>query len=363
MATRIGIDVGGTFTDFILTRDGAPPLLHKVLSTPADPSIAVVEGLVELAAMVDPAQSVEQFAASIDTIVHGTTVTTNATLTGTGAKSALITTEGVRDALEMRRGIREEQYNNAYTNVKPLVPRYLRIGVPGRLDRAGRELTPLSLPDVRRALELFRAGRRAGGVDLLHEFVRESCARAGRRGAGARNDARCLPHRLVRPAAVDPVLRPALDDRAQFVRRPEAQPLSRAARQPVARHRLRRPPADHAEQRRRDGARDRPPQRGAHAAVRARGWTRRGPVLRQGAGFRPRRSPPTWAARASRPRWRWARRSSSTTARSRATGSRCRCSTSTPSAPGAARSAGSTRAGCCAWARRARGPTRARRAT
>ena len=81
MAARIGIDVGGTFTDFILTRDDAPPVLHKVLSTPADPSIAVVTGLTELAAMVAPAGSVEAFAATIDTIVHGTTVATNATLT------------------------------------------------------------------------------------------------------------------------------------------------------------------------------------------------------------------------------------------------------------------------------------------
>ena len=93
MGARIGIDVGGTFTDFILTRDEAPPLLHKVLSTPADPSIAVVTGLAELAAMVDPARGVESFAASIETIVHGTTVATNATLTGTGAKSALLTTK------------------------------------------------------------------------------------------------------------------------------------------------------------------------------------------------------------------------------------------------------------------------------
>jgi len=156
MSTRIGIDVGGTFTDFILTRDDAPPVLHKVLSTPADPSIAVITGLAELAAMADPGGSVEVFAASIDTIVHGTTVATNATLTGTGAKSALLTTEGVRDALEMRRGVREEQYNNAYTNVKPLVPRFLRIGVGGRLDRAGRELAPLALAEVSAAIELFR---------------------------------------------------------------------------------------------------------------------------------------------------------------------------------------------------------------
>ncbi len=172
MAARLGIDVGGTFTDFILTRDDAPPVLHKVLSTPRDPSIAVVEGLAELAAMADPGRSVGEFVAAIDTIVHGTTVATNATLTATGAKSALLTTEGVRDALEMRRGVREEQYNNAYTNVKPLVPRYLRIGVKGRLDRAGRELEPLSLPDVRRALELFRQeGVEAVSICFMNSFA------------------------------------------------------------------------------------------------------------------------------------------------------------------------------------------------
>ena len=104
MAVKIGIDVGGTFTDFILVREGAQPLLHKVLSTPHDPSIAVVDGLAEIAGMMNPPQSPETFVASIDTIVHGTTVTTNATLTGNGARTALLTTEGVRDALETRFG-------------------------------------------------------------------------------------------------------------------------------------------------------------------------------------------------------------------------------------------------------------------
>ena len=65
MGARIGIDVGGTFTDFIMTRDGAPPLLHKVLSTPADPSIAVVDGLRELAAIADPKRSAEAFAEAL----------------------------------------------------------------------------------------------------------------------------------------------------------------------------------------------------------------------------------------------------------------------------------------------------------
>jgi N-methylhydantoinase A len=156
MTLKIGIDVGGTFTDFVVTRDGAEPAIFKSLSTPADPSIAVVNGLTDIAAAQNPPQTLEAFAASIDTIVHGTTVTTNATLTHTGAKCGLLTTEGVRDALEMRRGIREEQYNNRYTNVKPLVPRYLRAGIRGRLDRNGAEVAPLDLAQVREAIALFK---------------------------------------------------------------------------------------------------------------------------------------------------------------------------------------------------------------
>jgi len=172
MSLKIGIDVGGTFTDFVVVRDGAPPAIHKTLSTPADPSIAVVQGLEEIAAAQKPPMTLAAFAASIDTLVHGTTVTTNATLTHTGAKCALLTTEGVRDALEMRRGIREEQYNNRYTNVKPLVPRYLRAGIRGRLDRNGREVTPLDVDGVRRAIEQFkREGVQAVAICFMNSFA------------------------------------------------------------------------------------------------------------------------------------------------------------------------------------------------
>ncbi len=156
MSGRIGIDVGGTFTDFYYVGEDGNPLIHKTLSTPQDPSIAVVEGLRQIATRLEPPMALGEFAASIDKVVHGTTVTTNATLTRNGAKSGLITTKGLRDALEMRRGVREEQYNNHYTNVKPLVSRYLRIGVGGRLDRNGREIEPLSLDDVREAIGHFR---------------------------------------------------------------------------------------------------------------------------------------------------------------------------------------------------------------
>ncbi len=179
MTLKIGIDVGGTFTDFVVTRDGAEPAIFKTLSTPADPSIAVVEGLSDIAASMNPPMTLEAFAPTIDTIVHGTTVTTNATLTHTGAKSALLTTEGVRDALEMRRGIREEQYNNRYTNVKPLVPRYLRAGIPGRLDRNGVETEPLDLDAVRRAIAQFRAeGVQAVSICFMNSFANPEHERA-----------------------------------------------------------------------------------------------------------------------------------------------------------------------------------------
>ncbi len=169
---KVGIDVGGTFTDFFLTVNGGAPQIHKVLSTPGDPSVAVMQGLKDLAAMQQPAMTATEFAGRIETIVHGTTVTTNATLTRQGAKSGLITTAGLRDALEMRRGIREEQYDNRYTNVDPVVPRYLRVGVEGRLDRSGREVVPLNLDQVRAAVELFKAeGVKAIAICFINSFA------------------------------------------------------------------------------------------------------------------------------------------------------------------------------------------------
>ena len=171
-AIKIGIDVGGTFTDFVIARDGETPRIHKTLSTPADPSIAVVQGLSEIAASLDPPLPLAEFVRGIATIVHGTTVTTNATLTGNGARCALLTTEGVRDALEMRRGVREAQYDNRYRNVQPLVPRARRLGIAGRLDRDGREVAPLDADAVRAALASWRAeGVQAVAVCFMNSFA------------------------------------------------------------------------------------------------------------------------------------------------------------------------------------------------
>ena len=170
MTFKIGIDVGGTFTDFLVSPEGEEPRIFKTLSTPDDPAIGLINGLEEIAQAYG--LELDALAGSIDTIVHGTTVTTNATLTLNGAKTGLITTKGLRDALEMRRGIREEQYNNRYTNVPPLVPRYLRVGVAGRLDRNGDEVTPLDLGDVSDAISIFeKEGCEAVAICFMNSFA------------------------------------------------------------------------------------------------------------------------------------------------------------------------------------------------
>ena len=163
MKRKIGVDVGGTFTDLLVTGADGEPRICKVLSTPSDPSIGLINGLKEIADGMGI--SLNGLARSIETIVHGTTVTTNAVLTLTGARTGLVTTDGVRDALEMRRGIREEQYNNRYMNVVPLVPRYLRIPVRGRVNYCGDTLEPLNLDDVRRAIRLLK-NERVGAIAI-----------------------------------------------------------------------------------------------------------------------------------------------------------------------------------------------------
>ena len=170
MEYKIGIDVGGTFTDFLLAQKDGTSQIYKVLSTPSDPSIGLMKGLEEMAKERDI--SLQGFIKDVDMIVHGTTVTTNAVLTYRGAKTGLLTTKGVRDVLEMRRGIREEQYNNRYTNVEPLVPRYFRFPVEERLDYKGEVITPIEEQDVHDAIKLFtEEGIEAIAICFMNSFT------------------------------------------------------------------------------------------------------------------------------------------------------------------------------------------------
>ncbi|MEW6374877.1 MAG: hydantoinase/oxoprolinase family protein [Thermodesulfobacteriota bacterium] len=173
MRYKIGIDVGGTFTDFLLAHQDGTAQIYKVLSTPDDPSIGLMNGLEEMSK--DRNISLPEFIKDVDTIVHGTTVTTNSVLTYRGAKTGLLTTKGVRDALEMRRGIREEQYNNRYTNVEPLVPRYLRYPVEERLDYKGDILTSMNEQDVFDAVKLFtEEGVEAIAICFMNSFANKN---------------------------------------------------------------------------------------------------------------------------------------------------------------------------------------------
>lgn len=170
MNYKIGIDVGGTFTDFLLALEDGSSKIYKVLSTPQDPSIATMTGLEEIAS--DQNMSLEEFLRHVAVIVHGTTVTTNAVLTYTGAKTALLTTKGLRDALEMRRGIREEQYNNRFENVEPLVERYLRLPIEERLDYSGKVVLALNIADVSAAVDLMRdEGVEAIAICFMNSFA------------------------------------------------------------------------------------------------------------------------------------------------------------------------------------------------
>lgn len=154
MSIRIGIDVGGTFTDFLVIYPEGKRRIHKTSSVPSDPPLAVYNGLQEIAALDQ--KSIEEFLAGVELIVHGTTVTTNALLTRRGPKTALLGTEGFRDVLPMRHGTREEPYDNRLEQPDPLVPRHLRLPVAGRIDYKGDEVTPLSERDVREAVGIMQ---------------------------------------------------------------------------------------------------------------------------------------------------------------------------------------------------------------
>lgn len=170
MGYRIGIDVGGTFTDFLLLYTDGRTHVHKILSSREDPSEAVLRGLEDLAALTGA--PLAEFLRHVDIIVHGTTVTTNAVLTGNMSTTGLLTTYGFRDALEMRRGVREAFYDNKSIRPASLVPRRLRLPVRGRMDHSGKELEPLCLDDVELAIETFQAEKaEAVAVCFMHAYA------------------------------------------------------------------------------------------------------------------------------------------------------------------------------------------------
>jgi 5-oxoprolinase (ATP-hydrolysing)/N-methylhydantoinase A len=163
---RIGFDIGGTFTDFILLdAERSEIRLHKCLTTPQDPSVGALEGLAELL------QAAGVALADIGDVVHGTTLVTNALIERSGARLGLITTRGFRDILEMGTEQRYDIYDLFLQFPDPLVPRRHRLEVSERMDRDGNVLTPLDAEDVRAmAQRLVAEGIEAVAICFLHAY-------------------------------------------------------------------------------------------------------------------------------------------------------------------------------------------------
>ena len=169
---RIGVDVGGTFTDLVLADSTGATWVAKVPSVPADPSRGVLAGLDRIA--VDLGTPTEDVLAGCSLFVHGSTVATNTMLEDKGATVGLITTEGFRDSLEIRRGMRADQWNHRAPYAPVLVPRYLRRSVPGRIDADGSEHQPLDLDGLDELLAGFAAeGVEAVAIALMNSYVDE----------------------------------------------------------------------------------------------------------------------------------------------------------------------------------------------
>ena len=160
---RFGIDTGGTFTDFVRLAAGRLTV-HKLRTTPDDPSQAILSGIHELLDSGSQALDVD--------VVHGSTVATNAVLERKGARVALVATEGFEDVLRIGRQTRPELYNIFVPLPRPIVESDLTFGIAGRLDASGQELTAVDSSAVDRVSEACKAQRaEVIAVCLLHAYV------------------------------------------------------------------------------------------------------------------------------------------------------------------------------------------------
>lgn len=165
MSARLAVDIGGTFTDLALEHSGKRTTI-KVLTTPAAPEQGVMAGI----QMITQAAGVAL--ADIGLIIHGTTLATNAIIERRGARTALLTTEGFRDVIAMGNESRYDQYDLNIVLPEPLVPRYLRLPVPERLDNTGAVLRPLDEAAVHAIIPILQHSKvESIAVGLLHAFV------------------------------------------------------------------------------------------------------------------------------------------------------------------------------------------------
>ncbi|QWG19216.1 hydantoinase/oxoprolinase family protein [Bradyrhizobium sediminis] len=166
----IGIDVGGTYTDLVAIDENGKTIFAKSPSTPADQSVGVMAGLEELARRLKLTRAA--MLGQTDRIVHGTTVATNALLERKGARVALLTTEGHRDVIEMREGLKGDRYDLRSPPPQPLVPRERRFGVKERLKANGEVAIPLDDSSLDQAIAAIRrSGATSVAVCFLHSYL------------------------------------------------------------------------------------------------------------------------------------------------------------------------------------------------
>ncbi len=173
-SVRIGIDIGGTFTDLTLIDDETGQLVvNKTLTTPEDPSLAVEEVTRDGLALAEAAGS------AVSTVIHGTTLVANAIIERKGDRTALLTTKGFRDAIEIGREHRYDMYDLFLENPRPLVPRYLRLELDERVLADGSVVEALDLAQVEGiAAELVENDVGAVAVSLLHAYKNPAHERA-----------------------------------------------------------------------------------------------------------------------------------------------------------------------------------------
>ncbi len=177
---RIGVDVGGTFTDLVAVDGDGRVAIAKSASTPADPSIGVMDGIALLARELGT--EARALLAATDLIVHGTTVATNALLERKGAKVGMLTTEGHRDIIEMREGLKDDRYNLRMPPPIPLAPRGRRLGVRERMRFDGKVATPLDGRSLEGAIaRLKQMGVGSVAVCYLHSYSNAAHEKATRR--------------------------------------------------------------------------------------------------------------------------------------------------------------------------------------
>src|SRR5271169_5489907 len=173
-SARLAVDIGGTFTDLALEAAGKRTTV-KVLTTQAAPERGVMEGFRTIVEAADVAPG------DIELIIHGTTLATNAVIERKGARTALITTEGFRDVIAMGNESRYDQYDLNIVLPEPLVPRYLRLPVPERLDNEGSVLLPLDVDAVRALVPSLQRERvESVAIGFLHAFVNPTHERRAR---------------------------------------------------------------------------------------------------------------------------------------------------------------------------------------